>query len=224
MPLFRRLRPRHNRFTTHPAGSAPVDAAQHRELAMYQLHLAQWYPKHAGDYLAAAQVHMLAALLSQNKESEAMTTVAQQRLADWTVQSLLTGIGDLLNPPRSAHVRIFHTVADPTDALTTYSDSDPLVEVYAYVQTDVFPGTGDHAIADIAMRMFGNTAAITSIDDHGEEYRRRGNRPLGEGDVVAVDGRFYRCNHFGWIPVPSPNFVPSGSSAHEPPRNKGENS
>ncbi len=213
MSLFRRLRPRHDHFTKHPAGSPPANAAQHREAAMYQLHLAQWYPKLAGDYLAAAQVHMLAALLAHDKEAAARAAVMRQQLADYGIQSLLTGIGDLLNPPRSAHVRIYHTVADESDPLTTYADSDPLVEVFAYVQNDVFPGTGDHAIANTAMRMFGNTAAITSTEERGEEYRRRGNRPLREGDVVAVDGRFYRNTSFGWVPVSSPNLIGTSRQA-----------
>lgn len=224
MPLFRNLRPRHNRFTTHPAGSAPVGSRQHRELAMHLLHLAQWYPSHAGQYLAAAQVHMTAALLGQDEEAAERATVLQRQLADWAVQNLLTGVGDLLNPPRSAHVRIFHPVAQQADPLTTYSDNDPLIEVYAYIQNDIFPGTGDHAIANAAMRMFGSTAAITSIDDRSDEYRRRGNRPLGEGDVVAVDGRFYRCSQFSWVLVPSPKFVSSGSSTDEAPHSEGETS
>lgn len=134
MSLFRKQRLPLDLVAIYPGGQLPTTADQHRCVAMRQLARAENYPAVARDYLAAAQVHLLAALVTQHEDAAA----ERRRVVDRSIQNLLTGMHDLLNPPRSVHVRIFHNLRVP-DLLGTYTDSDPLVEVFAYVQNDVTP-------------------------------------------------------------------------------------
>lgn len=65
-------------------------------------------------------------------------------------------------------------------------------------------------IAGEALTLLCSIASHDMPDERGEHYRRRGNRALRDGDVVAIDGRFYLSTSFGWDPVLSPNLVGTG--------------
>jgi hypothetical protein len=210
----------HRFYDNDGTGLPPATSAEHKRLAMLQLGLAG-RGEATENYIAAAQVHMLAALLTRIEEDEArfeaergeretqLAAEADQRAAE---------LRDLLAPPRPpVRVRVFHNTRHIAMAFG-YVDTDSFVEVYDYDEPTVMPGTSDEQIVDRVFELFnvGDDPTYGEPDHRAVEYRDRRNRSLSKGDAIAIDGRFYVCASSGWTPIPKPQLAASGQHGSTP--------
>lgn len=114
------------------------------------------------------------------------------------------------------NMRVFHT-NNPRDARFDPPGTHPATEVYRYtVEVSELGGFGlaadlddddtsnDLCVANHAWMLFnvGDDPEFGKPDPRAVDYRKRGNRSLSIGDVVAVEGRFYQVTGNGWEPLP----------------------
>lgn len=180
-------------YSTDERGRAPVAAADYRQLAIRHLGLAN-HSKSPAICVAAAEVYMLAALQLTHEQKAVSFALSETRLIDG-----LARVISRLNPPRTMRVRVFHNVQSEA-LLNGYRAGDPLIEVYAYDQSDVDVSTGDLELAEHAFELFhiAHAPEHSKADHRAIEYRQRRNRMLATGDAVAIDGRFYGRDSSGW--------------------------
>ena len=107
------------------------------------------------------------------------------------------------------HLRLFHNVSSA--AGVRYDGSDEVVEVDSYSVT--LPTiTDDHVLLQQVLLAFTLGAAYAGdvsaeFRQRVADYRRRGNRPLAVGDVIAVDERFWAVEQAGWQSIDPPVLV-----------------
>ncbi|QFZ20557.1 hypothetical protein [Saccharothrix syringae] len=104
---------------------------------------------------------------------------------------------------RPVRIRVFHNLNDR--ALLVGYQEQPVTEVLAYTEP---PSARSHDV-DLVEAAFelcnvGDDPEFGRPDPRAVRYRRRGNRSLSIGDVVAVDGRFYACQRIGWRRITEP--------------------
>ncbi|WP_461122932.1 hypothetical protein [Saccharothrix stipae] len=103
-------------------------------------------------------------------------------------------------------IRVFHNLNDR--ALLVGYQGQPVAEVLAYTGP---PSARSHDV-DLVEAAFqlcnvGDDPEFGRPDPRAVRYRRRGNRSLSIGDVVAVDGRFYACQRIGWRRIAQPRLM-----------------
>lgn len=141
----------------------------------------------AANKLVAAVAHFQAGLLARTLQEKTPTdAVAQTR-----------------------QLRIFHNVSSARGE--GYYGRDEVVEVDTYsVATST--ATEDHELLRQVFRAFTLGAAYAggvSPEQYQRvaDYRRRGNRPLAVGDVIAVDDRFWAVDQADWRSIEPPVLV-----------------
>ncbi|GAA1308932.1 hypothetical protein [Saccharothrix xinjiangensis] len=104
---------------------------------------------------------------------------------------------------RPVGIRVFHNSSDR--AMLSGYLGQPVVEVLTY-QEPPASRTGDVDLAESAFQLcnVGDDPEFGRPDPRAVRYRRRGNRSLSIGDVVAIDGRFYACQRIGWRRITEP--------------------
>jgi hypothetical protein len=128
------------------------------------------------------------------------------------------------------NVRVFHT-NNFRDAHFDPPGTHPVTEVFRYtVEIDELAGFGlagdlDDGDTSNDLCVCNHAWVLFNIGDdpdtYGQDpdaraldYRRRRNRSLSIGDVVAVEERYYQAASVGWEPLPdAPRVDPDG---HEP--------
>ncbi|MEU5878162.1 hypothetical protein [Spirillospora sp. NPDC047279] len=107
-------------------------------------------------------------------------------------------------------VEIFHNVAkDDSGRLLGFFGYQPdhnVVKVFEY-NTAPLPGYTLSDVAEDAFRV-GN-----GVDNKSDDYFRRELRTLSVGDLVRIEGQWFRCDAVGWSGlVDDPNDI---TKAHE---------
>ncbi|NUT99186.1 MAG: hypothetical protein HOY78_44995 [Saccharothrix sp.] len=107
---------------------------------------------------------------------------------------------------RPVRIRIFHNLSDR--AMLSGYLGRPVVEVLAYQEPPALR-TRDVDLVEAAFQLcnVGDDPEFGRPDPRAIGYRRRGNRSLSIGDIVAVDGRFYACQRIGWRRIAEPPQV-----------------
>lgn len=180
---------------TDSSGENTASAAEHKRLALHLLHVGlTHHGEEATKCIAAAQVHLLAALLIRIEDSEARYA---QRDAE-----LRTRFAPSQPPTR---IRVFHNT-NRAAMLDGYGPDDRTVEVFAYDEPAVTAGTTDEesAAGVYELTNVGDDPSFGTPDHRALEYRARRNRSLSVGDVIAINGRFYACASSGWTPISRP--------------------
>ncbi|WP_034271105.1 hypothetical protein [Haloechinothrix halophila] len=190
-------------------GLPPDTADGLKQMALYLLDRAGRGETTEND-INAAGVHMQIALLTHLQEQDARyRSELEQRAAE---------LREPFTPSRPpVRVRVFHNTRHTAMAFG-YVDTDSFVEVYAYAEPAVTPGTSDEQIAERVFELFniGDDPTYGEPDHRAVEYRDRRNRSLSKGDAIAIDGRFSVCASSGWTPIPKPQLATSGQPGSTP--------
>lgn len=100
------------------------------------------------------------------------------------------------------YVRVFHDVEQDEHGRNLgfygWSPEHGMALVFAYYERD---DQEDLDACERAFRVFniGHDPDFGTPHPLAIEYRRRRNRSLSVGDVVAVNDRFYHCADVGWV-------------------------
>lgn len=106
-------------------------------------------------------------------------------------------------------VRAYHNIGADIDGrhvafLDGYQAGDPVVCVFTALAIGERYGSDLAACEDMFRLLnIGHDPDMGTPDLRAVDYRRRGNRSLSVGDVVAVDDRFYACAPVGFVPLAS---------------------
>lgn len=137
--------------------------------------------------LVAAVAHLQAGLLARSLQDDAPVDASSQ----------------------TYHLRIFHNVSSAPGV--SYDGSDEVVEVDNY--SVISPAITEAQVllrqALLAFTLGAAYAGDVSPELHQRvaDYRRRGNRPLAVGDVIAVDQRYWAVEQAGWQSIGPPVLV-----------------
>jgi hypothetical protein len=106
---------------------------------------------------------------------------------------------DPARPPGTVAVSACHNIAgdDHGRPPGRYRPGDPVVEVF---RTTADATIGHQAIAEEIWMLLavGDDAAFGRPDARAIAYRQRGNRGLGAGDVLCLDGTWLACTGPGF--------------------------
>lgn len=102
-------------------------------------------------------------------------------------------------------IRIFHNT-NREAMLSGYTAGQSVVEVYAYEDTNA-ASTDDALEAAFERFNVGHDPQFGTPHPDALSYRKRLNRSLSVGDVLACDSNFYACASMGWQPIPAPRVV-----------------
>ena len=110
----------------------------------------------------------------------------------------------------TARVRVFHNNEVPESFLRGYETGQTVTEVFAFDETNFDPKIHDHlSLAEHAFELLniGDDPEFGTPDQRAVDYRRRGNRSLSVGDVLAIDERFLSCDRIGFRELDQPPAI-----------------